>query len=70
MTNNTKRVLAAVALAGAALSFSGAAQAQESEPTTPVPVGDVANDGVDVVAGLVPVVEKQTKDLMASVNKK
>ncbi|MET7362499.1 hypothetical protein ABZS76_29280 [Streptomyces sp. NPDC005562] len=70
MTNNTKRALAAVALAGAALSFSGAAQAQDSPQNAPVPVGDVANDGVDVVAGLVPVVEKQTKDLMASVNKK
>ncbi|MEV7195271.1 hypothetical protein AB0N81_26215 [Streptomyces sp. NPDC093510] len=63
---NTKRVLAAVALTGAALSFSGAAQAQE---TNPVPVGDVTNDGADVVAGLVPVVEKQTQDVLRALGR-
>ncbi|MEV0259121.1 hypothetical protein AB0H82_33300 [Streptomyces sp. NPDC050732] len=66
---NTKRVLAAVALTGAALSFSGAAQAQESNPAAPVPVGDVTNDGADVVAGLVPVVEKQTQDVLRALGR-
>ncbi|MFD9303242.1 hypothetical protein ACFWCB_11395 [Streptomyces sp. NPDC060048] len=60
----TKRLLAAVALTGAALSFSGIAQAQESEPAPPssnaaLPVND---DIIDALAdGFVTVFNKQTR---------
>ncbi|WP_055565555.1 hypothetical protein [Streptomyces atriruber] len=61
--NHTTRVLAAVALTGAAaLSFSGAAQAQESNP---LPVGDVTKDVVDIFSDSVaPALDKQAQDLL------
>ncbi|MEW2389978.1 hypothetical protein AB0933_16675 [Streptomyces venezuelae] len=64
--NNTTRVLAAVALTGAAaLSFSGVAQAQTQDRQNPLPVGDVAKDLLGVFNDSVaPALDKQAHDLL------
>ncbi|MFI7320976.1 hypothetical protein [Streptomyces venezuelae] len=64
--NNTTRVLAAVALTGAAaLSFSGVAQAQEPDRQNPLPVGDVTKEVVDVYNhSVAPAVHKQVHDTL------
>ncbi|MER5757655.1 hypothetical protein [Streptomyces sp. NPDC002082] len=54
--NNTKRVLVAVALAGAALSVSGAAQAQEAGPV----------DGVTDVVGTTTALTHSAADSLGS----
>lgn len=69
---HTKRVLATVVLAGAALSLSGVAQAQENQP--PLLSSDAApaaNDDTSDAAsdGFVPVFNKQTRELLSKVVK-
>ncbi|MFI7089522.1 hypothetical protein ACIBUR_38795 [Streptomyces anulatus] len=70
--SNVKRVLAAVALTGAALSFSGVAQAHESEPTRPASDSPPAVNGEKADAlddGFVDVYNKQTRELLSKVVK-
>ncbi|MEU5899565.1 MULTISPECIES: hypothetical protein [Streptomyces] len=64
--NNTTRVLAAVAFTGAAaLSFSGVAQAQESDRQNPLPVGDVTKEVIGVYNhSVAPAVQQQVHDTL------
>ncbi|QES45511.1 MULTISPECIES: hypothetical protein [Streptomyces] len=64
--NNTTRVLAAAALTGAAaLSFSGAAQAQAPAQQNPLPVGHVTKEVVEVYNDSVaPAVHQQVHDML------
>ena len=65
-----KRGMAAIALAGAALSFSGAAQAQESKPagTSSDSAPAVNGHETDGLAdGFVEVFNKQTRELLSKV---
>ncbi|UQX04748.1 hypothetical protein [Streptomyces sp. RerS4] len=67
---NTKRVLAAVALTGAALAFSGIAHAQENEPT-PSSSNEAppqSDRTIDALAdGFIENFEKKASDLLGRV---
>ncbi|MEV5795943.1 hypothetical protein [Streptomyces sp. NPDC052192] len=67
----TKRVLAAVLLTGAALSFSGIAQAQENGSALPSSnEAPAANADIpDAHDGFVSVFNKQTRELLSKVVK-
>ncbi|WP_406503251.1 hypothetical protein [Streptomyces sp. NBC_00212] len=68
--SNIKRVLAAAAITGAALSFCGVAQAQESEPSKPSSdsVPAVNDDRIDPLAdGFIDVFNTQTRELLSKV---